>query len=80
MRKASSTVVVSGRNQGVRLAKAVAFPDDVREVDIMKIGHSRLVVPRGARWDDLFRCGPRATDDFMNNREQPPSQERNAAP
>jgi antitoxin VapB len=45
----------------------------------MRIGHSRLVVPRGARWDDLFLGGPRATDDFMNDREQSHSQERSAA-
>lgn len=28
------------------------------------------------RWDDFFRNGPRVSDDFMRERDQPPSQER----
>jgi antitoxin VapB len=76
MRKTSSTVFISNRSQAVRLPKAVAFPDDVHEVDILKIGHGRLIVPRGRRWDDLFLNGPRVSDDFMTSREQPPSEER----
>jgi antitoxin VapB len=78
MSKTSSTVFVSNRSQAVRLPKAVAFPDDVHEVDIVKIGHSRLIVPRGKRWDDLFLTGPRASEDFMSSREQPPPEEREA--
>ena len=76
MSKTSSTVFVSTRSQAVRLPKAVAFPDDVHEVDIVKIGHSRLIVPRGKRWDDLFLTGPRASEDFMSGREQPRIEER----
>jgi antitoxin VapB len=30
----------------------------------------------GKRWDDLFRDGPRATPDFMAERQQPAAQER----
>ena len=76
MSKTSSTVFISNRSQAVRLPKAVAFPDDVHEVDILKIGRGRLIVPRGKRWDDLFLNGPRVSDDFMANREQPHSEER----
>ena len=60
----------------MRLPKAVAFPDDVHQVEIIKIGQSRLVSPVGKRWDDLFAAGPRASDDFMSEREQPPAEER----
>ena len=73
---ASSTVFSSNRSQAVRLPKAVAFPDDVHQVDIFKIGRSRVIVPQGKRLDDLFRNGPRATEDFMAEREQPPTEER----
>jgi antitoxin VapB len=45
-------------------------------VDILKIGRSRLIVPQGKRWDDLFQKGPRASDDFMVVREQPRAEER----
>jgi antitoxin VapB len=73
---AKSTVFTSNRSQAVRLPKAVAFPDDVHRVDILKIGRSRVIVPQGKRWDDLFQNGPRASDDFMIERAQPASQER----
>ena len=73
---ASSTVFTSNRSQAVRLPKAVAFPDDVHQVDILKIGRSRVIVPKGRRWDDLFLHGPRASDDFLTEREQPAAEER----
>jgi antitoxin VapB len=72
----SSTVFTSNRSQAVRLPKAVAFPEGVHQVDVLKIGNSRLIVPRGRRWDDLFSHGPRATSDFMAEREQPSPEER----
>jgi len=31
----------------------------VHQVDILKIGRSRVIVPQGKRWDDLFSNGPR---------------------
>lgn len=72
----SSTVFISNRSQAVRLPKAVAFPEDVHQVDILKIGRSRVIVPQGKRWDDLFLHGPRVSDDFMDKRVQPPMEER----
>jgi antitoxin VapB len=72
----SSTVFTSNRGQAVRLPRAVAFPDDVHEVDILKIGRSRVIVPKGKRWDDLFQSGPRASEDFKSRREPPPAEER----
>jgi len=60
---ASSTVFTSNQSQVIRLPKAVAFSEDVREVDILKIGRGRLIVPQGKRWDDLFQNGPRASND-----------------
>jgi antitoxin VapB len=73
---ASSTVFTSNRSQAVRLPKAVAFPADVHQVDILKIGRSRVIVPQGKRWDDLFEAGPRVAKDFMAQREQPAAEER----
>lgn len=73
-----STVFTSNRSQAVRLPKQVAFPEDVHQVEIVKIGHSRVITPAGRRWDDLFSQGPRATADFMMEREQPQSEEREA--
>jgi len=72
----NSTVFTNNRGQAVQLPKAVAFPDDVHQVDILKIGRSRVIVPQGERWDDLFQNGPRASEDFMVEHEQPPAGER----
>jgi antitoxin VapB len=72
----SSTVFISNRSQAVRLPKAVAFPDTVHKVDILKIGRSRVIVPQGKRWDDLFAAGPRLGDDFADQRAQPATEER----
>lgn len=72
----SSTVFTSNRSQAVRLPKAVAFPENVHVVDVLKIGRSRVIVPKGQRWDDLFLNGPRVSADFMSEREQPTVEER----
>lgn len=44
----------SNRSQAVRLPKAVAFPDSVRDVRILKEGKRRIIVPANAVWDDFF--------------------------
>jgi antitoxin VapB len=72
----SSTVFISNRSQAVRLPKAVAFPDDIHKVDILKIGRSRVIVPQGKRWDDLFLGGPSVSEDFLAEREQPAAEDR----
>jgi antitoxin VapB len=64
-----STVFNSNRSQAVRLPKAVAFPADVHRVEVIKIGHSRLITPIGHRWDEYFN-GPRASEDFLSERDQ----------
>lgn len=72
----TSTVFLSNRSQAVRLPKAVAFPDDVHQVDILKVGGSRVIVPHGKRWDDLFAAGQLASEDFLSDRDQPMGEER----
>jgi antitoxin VapB len=73
---ARSTLFKSNRSQAVRLPKAVAFPDGVREVEITKIGHSRIISPVGRRWDDFFDREPEISDDFLAERDDPSPQER----
>jgi antitoxin VapB len=71
-----STVFVSNRSQAVRLPKAVAFPEGVHQVEIIRLGNSRLITPVGQRWSEFFESGPRVSDDFMSERDQPPVEER----
>ncbi|MCJ2096249.1 antitoxin [Methylobacterium sp. J-072] len=72
---AGSTVYTCDHDQLVLLPEAVAFPVDVRRVDILKIGRSRVLVPQGERWDNFFLNGPRVSDDFMVERDQPDAQD-----
>jgi antitoxin VapB len=71
-----STGFRTDRTQAVRLPKAVAFPEGVHQVEIIKLGLSRLVSPVGQRWDEFFVNGPRASEDFMSEREQPSLEQR----
>jgi len=73
---AKSTVFTSNRSQAVRLPKAVAFPEGVHQVEIIKLGQSRLITPAGRRWDDFFLTAPHATEDFMIERDQSAVEER----
>ncbi|MCP5156065.1 MAG: antitoxin [Ectothiorhodospiraceae bacterium] len=70
-----STVFSINKSQAVRLPKAVALPDSVKQVEVLKHGKARIVVPVDSRWDDFFD-GPGATHDFMLDREQPALPER----
>lgn len=65
-----TTVFRNNRTQAVRLPKAVALPDDVREVNIRAVGRTRVIEPVGASWDDWFDHGLRVGDDFLPERAQ----------
>ena len=60
----------SNQTQAVWLPKAVAFPDSVKEVEIIVIGNSRLICPKGHRWDNFFDGKSKVTDDFLTERAQ----------
>ncbi|MFS2198462.1 type II toxin-antitoxin system VapB family antitoxin [Pseudomonas sp. Pseusp3] len=72
-----TTLFMSNRSQAVRLPKAVAMPGDVKRVDVIAIGRARIITPAGESWDSWFD-GESVTSDFMNDREQPADQEREA--
>ena len=70
-----STVFKSNKSQAIRLPKPVALPESVKKVDIIVLGKARLIAPAGESWDSWFD-GIGVSDDFMCEREQPESQER----
>jgi len=70
-----SSVFKSNKSQAVRLPKPVALPESVKKVDIIKLGKARLITPAGEGWDSWFD-GIGVSDDFMCDREQPESQQR----
>jgi antitoxin VapB len=70
-----STVFKSNRSQAVRLPKAVALPDDVKRVDVVAVGRTRIISPAGETWNSWFD-GDGVSADFMTEREQPADQLR----
>jgi antitoxin VapB len=70
-----STVFKSNKTQAVRLPKAVALPDHVTRVNIIRKGNARLIVPAGGTWADFF-ASPPIDDDFLKSRKQPSPQVR----
>lgn len=72
---AQSTVFKSNKSQALRLPKAVALPEHVKRVEIIKQGSARLVLPAGGGWDAFFG-GPRLDADFLDDRAQPAPQAR----
>lgn len=72
-----TTIFKSNKSQAVRLPKAVEMPENVKNVDIVAIGNKRIITPTGAAWDDWFE-GLGVSEDFMENRDQPSAQAREA--
>ncbi len=70
MALAQTKIFKSNRSQAVRLPKAVELPPSITEVEIVSIGNQRIISPVEESWDRWFD-GPRVTDNFMSDREQP---------
>lgn len=67
----------SNQSQALRLPKPVAYPDTVKQVDIVMLGRTRIITPAGESWDSWFD-EEGVSEDFMMQRDQPDSQEREA--
>lgn len=72
----TTSIFKSNQTQAVRLPKDVAFPEDVREVEIIKVGNSRIISPVGRRWDSFFARDTRVSGDFLTERDQGTFEER----
>ncbi|MDE1993003.1 MAG: AbrB/MazE/SpoVT family DNA-binding domain-containing protein [Rhizobiaceae bacterium] len=67
-----TTLFQTNRSQAVRLSKDVAFPDHVREVEIIRDGARRVIVPANSVWDDFFEM----PGIDIGERDQPQAQAR----
>ena len=70
-----ASIFKSNKSQALRLPKPVAYPDSVKQLDIVVQGRARIITPAGESWDTWFD-GEGVSEDFMTDREQPPHQER----
>ncbi|HDG0629585.1 TPA: antitoxin [Serratia marcescens] len=60
-----TSIFLSNRSQVIRLPKALEFPDEIKRVEVIAIGSTRIITPAGASWDMWFE-GEHVSDDFMN--------------
>ncbi|WP_141749480.1 type II toxin-antitoxin system VapB family antitoxin [Duganella phyllosphaerae] len=65
----------NNRSNAIRLPKAVAFADNVKRVDLVVLGKTRIITPAGSPWESGFD-GSGVTADFMLEREQSAEQYR----
>lgn len=70
-----ASIFKTNQTQAVRLPKAVAFPENVKQVEVKVVGNIRILSPVGSAWDYFFD-NVEVPDDFMNERNQPMPQER----
>lgn len=69
----TAKIFLNGRSQAVRLPKEFRFDSD--EVFISRLGSAVILIPKEDSWDFLFDTLDGFTDDFMNSREQPATQQ-----
>jgi antitoxin VapB len=70
----TAKIFMNNRSQSVRLPKEFQF--NTREVFIRKEGDEVILSPRPNDWSEYLATGPVASEDFMENVEELPLQER----
>lgn len=64
----------NGQSQAVRLPKNFRFEGE--KVFIKRVGNAVVLIPYQDSWETLFESLDQFSDDFMEAREQPPTQHR----
>ncbi len=72
-----TTLFRNNQSQAVRLPKAVALSEHIKQVSIIAMGKTRIITPVEQTWDDWFD-NKQVSDDFMLSRDQGIDQEREA--
>lgn len=72
--RTKAKVFTTGRSQAVRIPKAFRFATD--EVYIERDGERVILTPKARSWDLFFAANKRFTDDFPDDIEDSPPEER----
>jgi antitoxin VapB len=70
----TAKIFTNGRSQAVRLPKEYRFSGD--DVFINKIGNIVVLIPKDDPWSVLANSLDQFSDDFMEDRNQPPQDSR----
>jgi len=68
-------IFMNGRSQAVRLPKEYRFDTD--EVYISRQGHNIIISAKKPTWDEFFDSKSSFDNDFLEDRDDTPPQERN---
>jgi len=66
----------NGRNQAVRLPQDLAFPQDVKEVQVSRRGDAIVLSPVRRDWASFFELDTAVSEDFLAPRGDSPPQSR----
>ncbi|MEW6360252.1 MAG: type II toxin-antitoxin system VapB family antitoxin [Planctomycetota bacterium] len=70
----TAQLFANGRSQAVRLPKECRFKG--KEVYVKKFENMVMLIPTNDPWASLIKGLERFSDDFMAERNQPPTQKR----
>jgi len=70
----TAKLFLNGQSQAVRLPKEYRFQGD--RVYVKRVGNAIVLLPYDAPWQTLLDSLDHFSPDFMEDREQPPIQER----
>lgn len=70
----TAKIFTNGRSQAIRLPKEFRFSGD--DVYINKIGKIVILIPKDDPWSVLANSLDQFSDDFMEERSQPPQNRR----
>ncbi len=70
----TAKIFTNGRSQAIRLPKEFRFSGD--DVYINKIGKIVILIPKDDPWSVLANSLDQFSDDFMEERSQPPQDRR----
>jgi antitoxin VapB len=70
----TAKIFKNGKSQAIRLPKEYRFQGS--KVYLKQIGNAVVLIPENDSWQTLIESLALFSDDFMLERQQPPSQER----
>ena len=70
----TAKIFQNGKSQAIRLPKEYRFQGST--VYVKRIGNAVVLIPEQDSWQTLIESLDKFSDDFMNERRQPPTQDR----
>ena len=73
----TAKIFKNGKSQAIRLPKEYRFQGS--KVYVKQVGNAVVLIPEHDSWQTLIESLAQCSDDFMLERQPPPTQERESA-